>query len=83
MYRHFFLEIFEDISVDEYYNGNMFNFNHELILQQVTVGPWDLKYILFVPIASMAQRKLILEYVGAEFDYIPILHPMRCPQSMC
>ena len=70
------------MSLDEYYPENMFRFDKEFMIQQVTVEQWELKYVIFQPISASACRRFLQNYLGEQYDYIPIMHPVRFPQSM-
>ena len=72
----------EGITQEEFFQTQMFRFEHDLILQQITVDEWELRYILFHPLSASCIRKFVQNFNGPDHDWLHIVHPMRYPQSM-
>jgi len=60
----------------------MFQFNSELVIQRMKVQSWELNYCLFQAESIFAARAFLQQMFGPEYDVLPLMHPIRFPQSM-
>ena len=60
----------------------MFKFEHELIICQMRVNSWHLRYALLHPMAGATCFLFLKNIIGPIADYIPVLHPIGYPQAM-
>lgn len=79
-WRSFREESLNSLSLSEYMSEYMFNFDDELIYQNVEVDEHHLQYLLIQPITACCILNFVKHMMGREdWPYVPLAHTKRCP----
>lgn len=72
----------DDMQIEHAVQENMFHFTNDLNLSRLKLSIWDLNYCLFLPESTFAGQNFLKQYIGDHWDILPMVHPIRFPQSL-